>query len=497
MSESMLPGRTRSRRSAGRGLRVALICGCFGLLALFAVQAVAAESPSPAASPDASVAPSVEPSASPGSEPSPSASLVPADNNTCYTCHSAIDNTQHQITDQWAASVHGQNGIGCADCHGGDSTSDQVTVAMDPARGFQGVPDRAKTVEVCGTCHSDVSRMRQFQIPTDQYAKYKTSVHGTRLLTANDTRVAICTDCHGIHDVKKASDPTAKVYPLNVPALCASCHADATYMQSYGIPTDQYAIYQKSIHGEQLLLKSDLRAPTCASCHGSHDAQPPTSSSVVDVCGKCHTATQALYEQSKHATLTIGPKCWTCHGTHDVQLPDESRFFHPKTPEISCTTCHDPSDRTLKLSAEQFQNDADRRCDTCHHESSIIYAQAKGIHDVLAAANAAYENASSKIDEAAAAGMIVTDADVTLTEARTSLIRARAAVHTTKLTDVATLTDAAVASADKARAFADERLQESLFRRQAMIVVLALILVNVFALILLRRRLDHSFEKQA
>src|SRR5512132_3739228 len=328
----------------GRRLRISVVTTGLCLLGLVGIDTIAA-----AASPDAGTLATVAPGASPGESAAiptvapidtpPAVAFTPPpsgtpDTNTCATCHTAIDNENHDIATQWLASVHGQNGIGCAACHGGDPTSDQITVAMDPARGFKGVPSRSQTVALCGTCHSDVELMRQYQIPTDQYAKYKTSVHGEKLLGANDTRVAICTDCHGVHDVKKASDPTAKVYPLNVPALCASCHANADYMAPYDIPTDQYDIYQKSVHGVQLLQKADLRAPTCASCHGSHDAQPPTSATVVNVCGKCHTATQALYEQSRHAALDVGPKCWTCHGTHDVAQPSEARFFHPKAPEI-------------------------------------------------------------------------------------------------------------------------------------------------------------------
>jgi hypothetical protein len=489
-------------RIAGRVTRVArlaLVSAALGLLGLVLVQAVAAADPSalPSASPSTSPVASAGP-ASPGAEPSglpsPGASLSVAPQDTCYTCHTAIDNAQHDIAQKWKDSVHGQNGIGCASCHGGDPTSDAVTVAMSTAAGFIGKPDRTTTVSVCGNCHSDVERMRQYQLPTDQLVKYRASVHGQRLLTAQDTRVAICTDCHGVHDVKKASDPTAPVYPLNVPKLCASCHADARLMEPYGIPTDQFAIYQNSVHGKALLVSQDMRAPTCVSCHGSHDAKPPQSSEVVGVCGKCHTATQALYGESLHSKLAVGPKCWTCHGTHDVAQPDESRFFHPKPPEIDCTVCHNPSDRTLILNADRFSNDQDRRCDTCHHDGSILYSQAQGIHSALDRANAAYQKAEERIGEAAGAGMIVSDADVTLSEAKTSLIRARAAVHTTKLTSVAVLADEASAKAAEAQQFADAKLQESVFRRQAMVVVLALILVNVLALYLLRRRLDHGRE---
>jgi len=470
----------RSADQAIRVIRPVLLAAALVGLGLVLVQAVAAADPTPA------------PSAGPSAPPAPGASAAAPAQESCLTCHAAIDNTQHDITEQWKISVHGQNGIGCASCHGGDPTSDEVTVAMSTSAGFIGKPDRTMAVSVCGDCHSNVERMRQYQLPTDQLSKYRTSVHGQRLLTVQDTRVAICTDCHGVHDVKKASDPTAPVFPLNVPKLCASCHADATLMKPYDIPTDQYQIYETSVHGQALLVDQDMRAPTCASCHGSHDAKPPQSSEVVGVCGKCHTATQALYEQSRHSRLDVGPKCWTCHGTHDVVKPDESRFFHPNPPEIDCTTCHNPGDRTLILSADRFTNDTDRRCDTCHHETSILYSQAEGIRAALDRANAAYQSAEERIGEAAAAGMIVSDADVTLSEAKTSLIRGRAEVHTTKLSAVAALTDVATAKAAEAQAFADAKLQESASRREAMVIVLAIIMVNIVALFLLRRGIHHD-----
>jgi Cytochrome c3 len=466
-------------------LRLGVIGG--GLLALAAIGVGGAVAQDATSSPVPVASPPI----------GPTASGAAGDTNTCRTCHAAIDNVQHQITDAWDASVHGQAGVTCADCHGGDPTSDQVTVAMSVAAGFRGSPGRTESVVTCGECHSDVERMRQYQIPTDQYAKYRASVHGERLFGAGDARVAICTDCHGSHDIKKASDPTAKVYPLNIPSLCASCHADATYMEPYGIPTNQLAVYSESVHGKLLLDESDLRAPTCVSCHGSHDAKPPSSAEVVGVCGRCHTATQALYEQSRHAELDVGPKCWTCHGNHDVVQPDESRFFHPKPPSIDCTTCHDPVDRSLVLAADRFTNDADRRCDTCHHPDSLLYAQATGIHDALATAADAFDAAEAKIEEAAGVGMIVSDAEVELAGAKTSLIRARAAVHTTKLTDVAALADEAETKAGAAQAIAEDKLAASLFRRAAMVIVLALILVNVLALVLIRRRLDHSYKRGA
>jgi hypothetical protein len=413
--------------------------------------------------------------------------------NSCYDCHSAINDAQATIAADFKSSAHAVAGVTCADCHGGDPSSDQITVAMSPANGFVGVPSRLQTVGLCASCHADPARMKPYNLNTDQYAKYFTSVHGQRLLTAQDTRVAICTDCHGVHDIKKVSDPTAKVSTLNQPALCATCHSDATRMQPYGIPTNQYDIYARSVHGVALLQNKDVRAPSCVGCHGSHDAQPPTSATVVEVCGKCHTATQQLYEQSRHSQLpAAGPQCWTCHGWHDVTQPSSALFFHPVEPNYTCDTCHDLATHVLRLQLARFANPEDRRCDTCHHPDSDIYKQIEGISAAVTTAETAYDTASAQIDEAAKLGMITSDADLALADAKTSLIQAQASVHTTKLATVAQLSSDARSKAESAEALAATKIAESTFRRGAMVIVLALITVCVAFLYLMKRRLDRE-----
>jgi hypothetical protein len=426
--------------------------------------------------------------------PPPIAHPGDASSTGCVDCHAKIDEAQKGITEAWGVSAHAKEGVGCADCHGGDPRSDELTVGMAESTGFVGVPTRGETVGICGSCHSNAERMRPYQVATDQYAKYFTSVHGQRLLIANDARVAICIDCHGSHGVKPVSDPTADVYPLNVPKLCASCHADADKMQPYGIPTDQYDIYKLSIHGKQLLEEQDLRAPTCTSCHGSHAAKPPRSDEVVDVCGKCHTATQALYEESAHSRIpAVGPKCWTCHGTHDVSQTDERLFLHEGgVPDYLCATCHNPVDQSLRLELDRFDDPADRRCDTCHHGRSLIFSQVEAIAGAIGGAADGYDTALARIEQAASLGMIVADAEVAAAEAKTALIRSRAAVHTTKLATISALTDETIEKAKAAEEIANAMLRESDFRRQAMIVVIAIIILNVLGLIGLRRRLHAT-----
>lgn len=492
----MAPG---AAASAHRGWPRRLVLGAAAAipaatLLLALVGGARAEDATPGPVPFATATPA--PSLVPGPPvPTPLTHPPEGESNQCFECHRAVNRRQEAIATAWQESIHGKGGVTCADCHGGDPTSDRMGIAMDRTKGFIGTPSREQTVGLCGSCHADPQRMGKYNLPTDQYAKYWTSVHGQRLASAGDAQVAICIDCHGSHDIKKASDPTAPVYPTNVPDLCARCHADAEKMEPYGIPTNQYEVYAQSVHGEALLGESDVRAPSCASCHGSHAAKPPRDTEVVEVCGKCHTATRALYMESRHAELsTAAPKCWTCHGTHDVAQPSEALFFHPEPPQYLCVTCHDLETRTLRLEIDRFDDEADRRCDTCHHPDSDIYAQVEAIAGSLSLAKGAYASADAHIREAAGVGMIVEDADMALSEAKTSLIQAQAAVHTTKLTVVAGSASESKAKSEGAEAIAQARLDESVFRREAMVVVVALIVLNVGALAFIRRRVERGRE---
>jgi len=92
-------------------------------------------------------------------------------------------------------------------------------------------------------------------------------------------------------------------------------------------------------------------------------------------------------------------------------------------------------------------------------------------------------------------GMIVEDADVALSEAKTSLIQAQAAVYTTKLTVIAGTASESRAKSESAEAIAQARLDESFFRREAMIVVVALIVLIIAALLLVRRRVEGGWQR--
>src|SRR5438132_3378171 len=53
--------------------------------------------------------------------------------------------------------------------------------------------------ETCSKCHASADYMRPFGIPSDQYQKYKTSVHAKAIYEKQDLSAPTCNDCHGNH----------------------------------------------------------------------------------------------------------------------------------------------------------------------------------------------------------------------------------------------------------------------------------------------------------
>jgi hypothetical protein len=244
----------------------------------------------------------------------------------CGTCHPA-----ERVL--FATSRHAQEEVRCTSCHGGDDRS--LVVAVAHGAGFRGRPNRAVVPALCASCHADVTRMRAYNLPVDQLALYQTSGHGVRL-ARGDTRVAVCSDCHGAHDILAASDPASRVFFLNIARTCGRCHGDSTLMRPRGRP-DVYREYLGSIHGRELLEQGNGRAPTCVSCHGVHGAAPPQVGNVDKVCGRCHTAERRYFAAGPHRdgmTRQNLPECASCHGDHATQAARPERLT------TLCSTCH-------------------------------------------------------------------------------------------------------------------------------------------------------------
>ncbi len=146
----------------------------------------------------------------------------------CEKCHRDIYNT-------YASSVHG-NALfvehnldvpACANCHTAHSMVDPRTFDY-----------REKVPDICGNCHANKEIMRKYGLSTRVVKTYLQDFHGVTLkfykkqkdMRARPTvkPIAVCVDCHGIHDITKTTGPAATVVKEKLVKRCQKCHAAAT-----------------------------------------------------------------------------------------------------------------------------------------------------------------------------------------------------------------------------------------------------------------------------
>ncbi len=271
--------------------------------------------------------------------------------NRCLECH-AIQ-TEPRLSDpakKYLGSVHRDDAIGCAGCHGGNPSDPTAGGAHSVDEGYVAHPPREKVAGVCGGCHSDARFVRRFNasLPIDQLTLFGASRHGV-LVAAGDPSTPTCTSCHGTHDIVPTADPRSPVHRRNVAELCAGCHADPKKMSSWQGPTDQLAKWSRSAHADAL-HRGDGRAPSCAGCHGSHGDMPARVTSIAKTCGTCHTEELNRFRESPHnkpfARLGFA-ECVPCHGSHDV--PAARPLLLGLGPDGACEKCHSKDDKPREV----------------------------------------------------------------------------------------------------------------------------------------------------
>jgi len=387
--------------------------------------------------------------------------------DTCVECHAAMDGDLQKPALLIKNDVHIANGLSCADCHGGDRTSDDPSVAMSKAKGFVGAPKRSAIPQFCANCHAKPAFMGRFrpQQRVDQLELYKTSVHGKKL-AAGDENVATCIDCHSVHDIRAVKDSMAPVYKTRLPETCGRCHADAQKMAKYGIPTNQLEHYRTSVHWAAL-KKGDLSAPNCASCHGNHGAKPPEVESVAAVCGSCHVLFGQLYAKSVHQPIFSGAEggggCVVCHSNHGIQQPSTAMLAGPKA---VCSTCHDPGTAGAKTAAEMAQ--------------------------WIDGLGAALKQSESVLAQADKYGMEVSEAQVRLADGRESLVKARLALHAFQPEEMHKPIAEGMAIAAETQKAGQSALHDKDIRRLGLAISVFLIGITVLAIRLVIRQLEAN-----
>jgi predicted CXXCH cytochrome family protein len=231
-------------------------------------------------------------------------------------------------------ATHGRLGYACVQCHTNISGFPHEKPTVETRREF--------TLELytsCAQCHQD------------KYDATLDSVH-QKALAAGNLEAAVCTDCHGAHDIGPPEQPRSKI-----PQTCERCHSEI------------YNRYQESVHGAALIGEGNPDVPSCIDCHGVHNIEGPSTSPFrlfsPQICAECHAdeelmgrydvstdvfetyvadfhgTTVVLFEEFAPQQETNKPVCIDCHGVHDMRQVDdpESRVIKENLLG-TCQRCH-------------------------------------------------------------------------------------------------------------------------------------------------------------
>jgi len=284
---------------------------------------------------------------------------------SCVDCHKDVKSLVHETPPQKVAcaqchadsqeayshSLHskavkgGMSAANCQDCHGG---AHEVLGADDP----KSPVNHSNIPTTCGRCHGQKFLVQSNGESAQTFVSYQESVHGLAV-EKGSKKAAVCTDCHGSHEILPANDAKSPIYKFNVPGTCGKCHAAVQQT------------FVSSIHGQGLARGNGL-SPTCTDCHGIHTIKahidPNSSVSEQNIalttCARCHEGVRlsqeygvagnrvSTYLDSYHGLASEGgsavvANCASCHGVHNI-LPssDPNSTVNHANLDATCGKCH-------------------------------------------------------------------------------------------------------------------------------------------------------------
>lgn len=145
----------------------------------------------------------------------------------CRRCHS----DEYAV---YARSVHGDalfNGHNqdvpvCVDCHTAHTIKDPFSLDY-----------REQIPQMCSNCHARKDIVGKYGLSTDVVKTYLSDFHGVTLGIYRRQKgeneqpgrpIAVCTDCHGTHNITSTTGPEATTVKKNLVKRCRKCHQDAT-----------------------------------------------------------------------------------------------------------------------------------------------------------------------------------------------------------------------------------------------------------------------------
>jgi Cytochrome c7 and related cytochrome c len=199
----------------------------------------------------------------------PTGALNPSSNEECFRCHGVagqaatvtVEGRQKSIyvdRARYAASLHGK--LACTSCHlgfkPGPHDAAQTTGWLATAK-----------LTACGNCHADV------------FAAYRGSAHGHDASGQSSGRAPVCGDCHDAHYVQPTDTPA---FRAGIDKLCARCHPHEleTYLNSYHGKASYLGNAKTAVctdcHGSHQILPP------------SDPASTVSSQNLVQTCSQCH-----------------------------------------------------------------------------------------------------------------------------------------------------------------------------------------------------------------
>lgn len=262
----------------------------------------------------------------------------------CVTCHDDVDKI-YQSSAHGAAIANNPKAPSCASCH----DKHKILSHINP----EATTSANKLPYTCSSCHHALVLKSDPDVRiADSFDRYMRGIHAEGVRKGIGS-AASCNDCHGMHDLRKASDATSTVNKMNIPKTCSKCHNDI------------YIQYSRGVHGKALAA-GILDSPNCTDCHGEHEilqindpGSPVNSANLSDyVCAKCHNDPRinekfglvkgkfTSYQDSYHGLAVKGGSikaatCASCHKAHDI-LPktNTASSIHPDNLTATCMKCH-------------------------------------------------------------------------------------------------------------------------------------------------------------
>lgn len=421
----------------------------------------------------------------------------------CGRCHSSAEymkrfNPAARVDEvaEYRTSVHGRllaqgdrNVATCIDCH---SVHDIRRKTNPDAPVYA-----THVAETCSRCHSDAKKMARYAIPTDQYARWRISVHATAMFEKNDLTAPTCNDCHGNHG---AAPPGV----TSVSFVCGNCHGREAELFRASAKMNGWAEHNEFLaaggrcgdcHDDARAKLTMTQFTECVTCHENHAVVRPSVAMIgvlPDVpCAFCHEGTGALaslvaeppkkashYREVRDTLLAAAARQKLTGDARFDWLVDQARTLptHEDRPEFARLF------EKFRIGKTHYRvgnvTGAIRRCGDCHVDGEAARHYASATHSLTSMIARA-----ERIQLAAHRGGVETrNARAELDGAIDNQIELETLVHTFTKTAVQKKQEEGLLHARAALLSAQKSLEELGYRRRGLLVALAIIIAVLVAL---------------